>query len=88
MKRLRSGGRVDLRTLAAAGAKMAMALGALAIGALAVRWLGIGWLAVGKARIGALEIGELKVDRLRAGDLSVTGVLELPAPGARGQISS
>ena len=56
----------------------AFAVGAFAIGALAIRRLAIQSVAVGRARLKSLEVDELTVKQLRAGDVTVTGSLELP----------
>jgi hypothetical protein len=57
----------------------ALAAGALAAGALAVGALAIGALAIGRSRIRRLEIDELVVRRLDAGDVRVSGHLEVPS---------
>ncbi len=57
----------------------AFAAGALAVGALAIGALAIGRLAIGRSRIRRLEIDELVVRRLDAGDVRVSGNLEVPS---------
>jgi hypothetical protein len=59
-----------------------VAAGSVAIGALAIRRLAIRQLAVDRAALKSLTIGTLTVKHLRAGDVTVSGSLELPPASA------
>ena len=70
---------LGLRGAAIIGAAIgALAVGAFAIGALAIRRLAIQRVAVERAKFKSLEIEELTVKHLRAGDVTVSGSIELP----------
>jgi hypothetical protein len=67
----------DLALMAAAAG--AVAVGAIAIGALAIGRLAIRNAVVGSAKFKSLKIEDLTVARLRAGEVTVSGSLNLPA---------
>jgi len=85
VKRLRSSHSSALPRLALGAAAIgalavgAVAVGALAIGALAIGSLAIRRLAIERTDLKFLVIGDLIVKRLHAGEITVSGSLNLPA---------
>jgi hypothetical protein len=62
-----------------AAAAGAVAVGAFAIGALAIGRLAIRRIVAGKVEFKSVKIRDLAVSRLRAGEVTVSGSLKLPA---------